>query len=229
MRHGPDIGLRCCSTCSKITSVPMKKHEADDNPLPSPMHPVCAFKTSPCVPAPRAHMFQHVRVVASIHGDVLNAHTEDVLIVSHHTTPHTHHTTRHNKQDTTQNTTNTQPQQHTKSEKEDRKRERQTERRERRQRQREEKTEDKEKRRRRVKSEERREKREERREKRGERREKREKRQEMKEKMKEKTREDERDKRREPHGQDSPEYYIHIRFVFSINQQLHLHIWAFLE
>ena len=26
-------------------------------------NPVCTFKTSPCVPAPRAHMFQHVRVV----------------------------------------------------------------------------------------------------------------------------------------------------------------------
>ena len=25
--------------------------------------PVCTFKTSPCVPAPRAHVFQHVRVV----------------------------------------------------------------------------------------------------------------------------------------------------------------------
>ena len=24
---------------------------------------VCTFKTSPCVPAPRAHVFQHVRVV----------------------------------------------------------------------------------------------------------------------------------------------------------------------
>ena len=33
---------------------------------------VCTFKTSPCVLAPRAHMFHHV---AGIHGDVLDVHT----------------------------------------------------------------------------------------------------------------------------------------------------------
>ena len=35
---------------------------------------VCTFKTSPCMPAPRAHVFQHVRVVY-----VLNRHTEAFL------------------------------------------------------------------------------------------------------------------------------------------------------
>ena len=35
---------------------------------------VCTFKTSPSVPAPRAHVFQHVRG-AGTHGDVLTAHT----------------------------------------------------------------------------------------------------------------------------------------------------------
>ena len=43
MRHEPDIGLRCCSTCSKITGFSDEKHEGDDNPLHSPMHPVCTL------------------------------------------------------------------------------------------------------------------------------------------------------------------------------------------
>ena len=42
---------------------PDEKHEADDNSLSSPMHSVCTFKTSPCMPAKRAHVFQHVRVM----------------------------------------------------------------------------------------------------------------------------------------------------------------------
>ena len=37
--------------------------------------PVCTFKTSPCVLAPRPHVETHVRMVAGIHGDVLNVHT----------------------------------------------------------------------------------------------------------------------------------------------------------
>ena len=74
----------------------------------SPMHPVCAFKTSPCVPGPRAHVFQHVRG-AGTHGDVLDGHTP-------HTTPH--HKTRQNttQHDTPQDTTTTRPQQHTETE-----------------------------------------------------------------------------------------------------------------
>ena len=39
----------------------------DDDPLPSVCGfknvTVCTFKTSPCVPAPRLHVFQHVRVL----------------------------------------------------------------------------------------------------------------------------------------------------------------------
>ena len=57
--------------------------------------PVCTFKTCPCVPAPRAHMFQHVRVVPAYtgvfwthtrgrvewtHGVVLSGHTWSVFI-----------------------------------------------------------------------------------------------------------------------------------------------------
>ena len=37
----------------------------------SKRHPVCTFKTSPCVPAPRAHVETHVRVVPVYTGDVL--------------------------------------------------------------------------------------------------------------------------------------------------------------
>ena len=40
--------------------------------------PVCTFKTSPCVPAPRAHVETHVRG-ARTHGDVLNVHTGTFL------------------------------------------------------------------------------------------------------------------------------------------------------
>ena len=37
---------------------------------------VCRFKTSPCVPAPRAHVLPHAGVVLVHTGDVLNLHTE---------------------------------------------------------------------------------------------------------------------------------------------------------
>ena len=36
-------------------------------------------KTSPCVPAPRAHVFQHVRVVPAYKGDVLKVHTAETF------------------------------------------------------------------------------------------------------------------------------------------------------
>ena len=56
---------------------------------------VCTFKTSPCVPAPRAHMSQHVCAwcrytrgrFERTHGDVLSGHTAP------HTTPQTHQNT----------------------------------------------------------------------------------------------------------------------------------------
>ena len=40
---------------------------------------VCRFETSPCMPATRAHAFQHVRVVPVHTGTFLNLHTESVL------------------------------------------------------------------------------------------------------------------------------------------------------
>ena len=79
--------------------------------------PVCTFKTSPFVPAPRAHMFQHVCAwcrytrgrFERTHGDVLSGHTE-FRSVSHtntHTLTHnTHNTPHHN---TTQHITTTTP------------------------------------------------------------------------------------------------------------------------
>ena len=84
--------------CQKPLGLPMKNVS------------VCTFKTSPCVPAPRAHMLKHVCVwcrctrqrFERTHGDVLSGH------ITHHTTPHTHHnTTQHNttQHNTTQHNT----------------------------------------------------------------------------------------------------------------------------
>ena len=82
--------------------------------------PVCTFKTSPCVPAPRAHAFQHTcGRGAGTHGDVLNVHTGGRFERSHgereeagqrdtpthtHQHPHAATTNTHNAQHTTQNT-----------------------------------------------------------------------------------------------------------------------------
>ena len=89
--------------------------------------PVCTFKTSPCVPAPRAHVLKHVCAWCRYtrggfersHGDVLSGHTE-FRSVSHtntHTSTHTtHHDTTHHDHNTTRRKTET--------EKEDRDRER---------------------------------------------------------------------------------------------------------
>ena len=63
----------------------------DDTALPS----VCPFKTSPCMPAPRAHVEKACVRVAGIHGDVLNVHKE-VFSVPHHTA-HTQHNTESHK------------------------------------------------------------------------------------------------------------------------------------
>ena len=107
--------------------------------------PVCPSKTSPCVrskrllcmPAPRAHVETQVRVVAGIHGDVLNAHTEGVLYIhtrffsrffsvpQHTHTKHTPRPQRHTPHNTTQHHN---PQHHTETEADtDRERQKQTE------------------------------------------------------------------------------------------------------
>ena len=75
--------------------------------------PVCAFKTSPFVPAPRAHVFQHVCAwcrytrgrFERTHGDMLIGHTE-FRSVSHTNTHTLTHTTQHI---TTQHITTTTP------------------------------------------------------------------------------------------------------------------------
>ena len=75
--------------------------------------PVCTFKTFPFVPAPRAHVFQHVCAwcrytrgrFERTHGDVLSGHTE-FRSVSHTNT----HTLTHTTQPiTTQHITTTTP------------------------------------------------------------------------------------------------------------------------
>ena len=77
-------------------------------------HPVCPFKTSPCVPATRAHVFYTCARVAGTHGDILNGHTEGFSAchtTTQHNTQHTthnntqQHTTTHKTQDTRQHTT----------------------------------------------------------------------------------------------------------------------------
>ena len=73
--------------------------------------PVCTFKTSPCVPAPRAHMLKHVcawcrykrgRFERS-HGDKLSGH----MVFSRCHTPHTAHRTHANTHNATQQHNNT--------------------------------------------------------------------------------------------------------------------------
>ena len=46
--------------------------------------PVCTFKTSPCAPAPRPHVFSTCARGAGTHGDVLNVHRPSS------NKPHTH-------------------------------------------------------------------------------------------------------------------------------------------
>ena len=112
--------------------------------------PVCTFKTSPFVPAPRAHMFQHVCAwcrytrgrFERTHGDVLSGHTE-FRSVSHtntHTHINTHNTTHH---DTTHHDhTTSRPQHHTEKDRDRERRQGQREKRRRKRREREEKTEE---------------------------------------------------------------------------------------
>ena len=83
-------------TCQKSLVLPMNNVS------------VCAFKTSPFVPAPRAHMFQHVCAwcrykrgrFERTHGDVLSGHTGFFQCATPHTTQHrtTHNNTRRQRQ-----------------------------------------------------------------------------------------------------------------------------------
>ena len=94
--------------------------------------PVCTFKTSPFVPAPRAHVFQHVCAwcwytrgrFERTHGHVLSGHTE-FRSVSHTNTHTLTHTTQHNTTQhiTTRRKRDRQRQRQTETEKEDKTRE----------------------------------------------------------------------------------------------------------
>ena len=88
---------------------------------------VCAFKTSPFVPAPRAHMLKHVCAwcrykrgrFERTHGDVLSGHTGFFQCATPHTTHH--HTTQNNTQQHTETETDRDRQrQRKKTEEEDR-------------------------------------------------------------------------------------------------------------
>ena len=84
--------------------------------LPMKNVTVCTFKASPCVPAPRAHVFQHVRV---------DARRVFLRAKPRHTPHHTKHTHTPLKPRTpTHNNTRRQRQRQTETEKEDRDRER---------------------------------------------------------------------------------------------------------
>ena len=85
---------------------------------------MCTFKTSPFVPAPRAHMLKHVcaccrytrRRFERTHGDVLSGHTG-----FHGATQHTPHRTPHRRHD--HNTTRRQRQRQTETDRDREKRE----------------------------------------------------------------------------------------------------------
>ena len=123
IRDEPNIRLTCSRHVKHSLVLPMKNTRLMTilllpTLIPSPpLPPVCPFDTSPCVPAPRAHVFQHVRVVP--------VHTETFWTDTYHT-PHTtpHPKTQHNttQHDTPHHTTTTRPQHHTETEKEDRER-----------------------------------------------------------------------------------------------------------
>ena len=53
--------------------------------------PVCTFRTSPCVPAPRAHVFQHARVLPA-HTEAFLTYTRARFESAHGGFEWTHHT-----------------------------------------------------------------------------------------------------------------------------------------
>ena len=88
--------------CQNTIFFTNEKHEADDDLLPpSPPLPfpstVYTLKTSPCMPAPRAHVENTCGRGASIHGVFSVSHTRHTTHhTPHHNPPqqHDHHTTR---------------------------------------------------------------------------------------------------------------------------------------
>ena len=107
IRDEPNIRLRCSRHVKHPLVLPMKNTPSHLHTLP------CPFDTSPCVPAPRAHVFQHMRVVPAYTGTFWT----DTYHTPHRTPKH--NTTQH---DTPHHTTTTRPQHHTETEKEREKR-----------------------------------------------------------------------------------------------------------
>ena len=87
MRHEPDIGLRCRSTCSKITIFPMKNTRLTRTPSPHPCTP-CVIFERPRVCRQNARMcFNMCAWCRYTRGRCGRTHT------THHTAHHT--TTQH--------------------------------------------------------------------------------------------------------------------------------------
>ena len=70
---GAVLCVWCCGVC--VCAVRCVVCDTLKNPVCRFKVLVCTFNTSPCVPAPRAHMVYTCARSASIHGDVLNVHT----------------------------------------------------------------------------------------------------------------------------------------------------------
>ena len=124
MRHEPDIGLMCCSTCSKITSFSDEKMRMTTTPLPSPHAPRVSVPKRLRVCRHPAHMcFNMCAWCRHTRGRFESTHG-DVWIVSHPTTPHTQHNTTHEDSERKQR----QRREREREEKEDRQREDKTKR-----------------------------------------------------------------------------------------------------
>ena len=65
----------CCGTLKKRGKKPVLGFKNTS---------VCTFKTSPCMPAPRAHVFQHVRVVPVHTGTFERTHGDVLTLLSKH-------------------------------------------------------------------------------------------------------------------------------------------------
>ena len=78
-----DVVLCCVCRCGRGVCDTLKKVE---NPcVDSKDAPVCTFKTSSCMPAPRAHVFQPCARGAGTHGDVFESTHGGVFELTHGT------------------------------------------------------------------------------------------------------------------------------------------------
>ena len=112
------VGGRCCVRCRGAVAAIQNSRVSVQNV------PVFPSKTSPCMPAPRAHVKTHVRVVL-VHTGTYRMYTLRVFESTHgdlqRFTPQ--HKTRHTRHNTNNTPQQQQPQQHTETWKEKRRRE----------------------------------------------------------------------------------------------------------